>query len=219
MRKVSVRLDDARAKKLDQIYDFYGFTSATESDNLKAMVDMLHDLTQNRINSQAVSNKLAEHQDGKIDTDCALRIKASQLIKVLKGEGTAYKYQDVFYCVQWEKGKVKRQLKLVTPLVCEICSLLKEKAAQEPDIIIEPEEIEQPAPMITIPQSTTASTKPNPQDVPNSFNCDKKGCRVHYAVCFECREKQFLTYRACILANPQIAIALAFWKKSSGLSK
>ena len=216
MRKVSVRLDDARAAQLDKIYSYYGFTSDVESDNIKAIVDMLHKLTLNHINSQTVTAKMGEHETAIVNIDCSLRITTQKLVRALDNEGEpCWENQNVNYCVQWERGRVKRQLKLESTETCEICSLLKANWLSEQEDLNEPERpemapaIRQPL-TVTIPQSQ--STPAKPQEVPNSFDCDKKRCKVHYAVCFECRAKDYLMYKGCILANPQIAIALAYWK-------
>lgn len=219
MGVITFRLDDSGLKKLDAIFAFYGFTSQTATDNFVAMINMVHDLTMNRINSQIVADKLSEHQNKPIDTTCNMRIKVLQLVRVLaKGAvKPTYAMQDIFYCVQWEKGKVKRQLKLVTPLVCEICSILREKWLETPIIMPAPEPapIRQPL-MVTVPNSRPEPVKP--QVPPNSFQCEQSRCNVHYTVCLgSCKVKQHFDYIACLKANPEIAQALDYWKnKFSG---
>ncbi len=216
--QVSYRLDAERAKKLEQLFAYYGFTG-NDSEKHKAMLDMLFDVMLNRNNSQSVNDQLAKHPEGNISIECPLRVKVPQIVKVLKGEKVVYQNQDFFYCVQWEKGKVRRQLKLISPLVCQICTLLKEQMVNEPQVIAEPVEIEEsiasPAITFSVPAANSLKRAPRPELPMATWECEKKRCKVYYTVCFKCRKDSYLTYMGCIKANPQIALALAYWQKTS----
>ena len=133
--------------------------------------------------------------------------------------------QDVYFCVQWEKGKVKRQLKILSPEVCKICSALRMQwlEAQAHILPVEPE-AEKPTPLrqpltVTIPQSQSAPAKIKPREVANSWTCEKSDSTVHYTVCFNCRETNYNTFLGCLKIHPQIALAIAYWRQTLGNKK
>lgn len=233
MRQVSYRLDDIRAEKLNKIFSFYGFSSTVESENHKALIDLLYELTTNRINSQIVGDKLAEHQGGEIDIFCNQRVTVPKLVRVLtkqnvtrrKKDGSTETYdvltpnwalQDVSFCVQYERGKVRRQLKLESKHTCEICKLLTEKYLEEQtSAVFEPAEIKPERIPVTVQQNKSQSEpiKARPQNLPDAtWICDKTNEKVYYTVCLKCRHERYLTFKSCILANPKIGLALAYWQ-------
>ena len=215
MRTISYRLDDERAQRLEKLFTEYGFSGTATAQHIK-LLDMLFALADNRRNSQTVAESTA---NALAEKDCNLRIKAKQLIRVLgKDDKPAYAEQDVFFCVQWKAGTVKKQLKLITTDVCDICIKLREKWLEEQNKeIADFTEITTPAPQpiaLTVPLSQPAPMQP--AKVPNTFYCDRQRCDVHYSVCFGCRAKNSGDYYMCLRANPETAKALAYWKALSG---
>ncbi len=223
MRIVGYRLDDARAKKLDKLFSQYGFNSDTASKNHTDLLDLLFDLTANGINSQKIAKGLSERDKTQPNEKCNLLIKTKQIVRVLDANSElAYEYQDVFYCLQWEKGKVKRQLKIISEETCKICQLLKAAWLEEQPDPADPaaqEAPEQPppTPLLTMPPSPPQ--QPRPESIPNSFECERNHVTVHYTVCFECRATTSGVYYNCLRANPEIAKALDYWKKISPTGK
>ena len=222
MIPIRFRLDDERAKKLDKFLTQYGFTKPNASDNYRDLLDMIFQMSENQKNAKAVTQQReAIHS---VDIKCDLRVKAEQLVRALDSEGkTCWREEKVYFCVQWSKGKVAKQLKLITTDVCIICSLLKAQWKAEPDNTAEEitkikeankkeREIEQP---ITV----AAAPTPKPEKVMNSWDCEAKGYGVHYTVCFNCRTKDSIMYFGCLRCHPEIAKALDYWKKVSPTGK
>jgi hypothetical protein len=219
MRTISYRIDDERAKKLDSLFAQYEFTAETASANHMALFDMLFEIAQNNKNSQTISETLARHKENEKTERCPLQIETTQIIRVLGADDKpAYENQKVLYCIQWEKGKVKRQLKLITSDVCAICKALKEKWLEEtPEIIPDDSpRAEQPRQILaTIPNSRPEPPQLTPAQVMNSWNCEKAGCIVHYSVCADCKAKNANAYYGCLRLNPEIAKALAYWNSQT----
>lgn len=153
-RQVGYRLKPDADKKLKAVFDKIGANSTTESDNHVALIEWAYTAVQQQQNSKAVGDKLSE--SGSIDVSCNMRTSRKELIRILGREDKpVYTEQTVSYCVQWEKGKVKRQLKLISPAVCTICSILRAKMAEQPEPELLEPEAEQPAdiqPLVEAPR-------------------------------------------------------------------
>ncbi|MGD6808217.1 MAG: hypothetical protein ACQCN3_00800 [Candidatus Bathyarchaeia archaeon] len=189
---------------------------------------------QQRKNVKAVAESLGTHQDAhqdEINIDCPLRFTVEKLVRDLdpQTQKPIWKKKAVAYCLQYEKGKVRRQLRLEdNKLVCEICSLLREHEATQPA----PAPVEQiePTPLrpvIEQPLSTVEVQPTKPairaeQKTVNSWQCPHRpeGELVHYTVCLTaCKEKHNAAYMECIYLHPDIALNLAYWQKQERLSK
>jgi len=224
LRIVGYRLDDARAKKLDAVFAYYKFTDDRATANHIALLDMIFDLTENRINSQTVAEKQSDHQNHKVNTACNLRVSRKEIVRVLdKNADLAYEEQTVCYCVQWDKGKVRRQLKLVTDGVCEICSLLNEeylKRQAEAEAELEkpyaaPPAIQQRQTITQPPTMPTKQAPPTKREPINTWRCPRRadGSEVHYTSCFDCKADRRAVYVACIMEHTDIGINLAYWQR------
>ncbi len=91
MRKTSpiaFRPDEAQAKKIAELLAYYGLNSESQSDNILSLFEKLHEITENRKNSQRIGDALAEHENKPIDIACNCRITVKQLVRVLDPDNT-----------------------------------------------------------------------------------------------------------------------------------
>jgi hypothetical protein len=124
--QVSFRLDSEREKKLEEILNHYGLSSAgNATENYRSLIDQLHLALVNAKNAQTLIK--ADAENNAVDISCPLRFKAEKILKDVdpKTRKTFFKKGFVPYCFQWEKGKLKRPLELINAVEqCRRCKPL-----------------------------------------------------------------------------------------------
>lgn len=244
MQQISYRLDDDRERKLKAVFNFYNLTSDTASENHKALIDILYMLTTNHKNSVTIAERQCDSAANTQLIPCNCRIVVPKWLKAYEKKTVHYKdgstadimaptyiLQDTFYCVQWDRGKLRRQMKLESTDTCEICKLLteeylREQEAQRQSFEEEAREatVEPPKQPVIIAAPTPAPepvqpTKPAPRTekrVINSWACPRmrNGEGVHYSVCLDdCKVERKAVYMECIMTHSDIALNLAHWQR------
>lgn len=177
MRIISVRIDDKLAKQYEELLAYIGCTGENESELLRAFIQRLHDKLLMAKNSQAASDALGKHETTPIDTSCSLRIRTEVTAKG--------KTQEFFYCLFFKPNTPVRQIKLVSPAVCEVCCLIREQRMREPIKEIEPpiSDVTEQGAVIAQPiysEPTPKKTKwtpPTKEHLQKAFSYNKDGSK------------------------------------------
>lgn len=158
MDRIAVRLNAKEGKSAEAILDFFGAKGESESERWRDLLTILSDKREQALNSQNIGERLGNQQKP-IDLTCNLRFSVKEQKRSKAG---TVELVETFYCVYLRQGKPIRQIKLVSPVVCEICSILREQWSEEP----EEEIIEAPANPTPVYVPTVAPTLSAPIRAP-----------------------------------------------------
>lgn len=191
MSRISVRLDDKRAKSLSELYQLLGVTGECDADNFRDFVDRLQSKLVLAKDSQAIGKALGEHQNKPVDTTCNLRVQVKETVYHKVGTEIV----DRLYCLQFKEGVLKRQLKLVAPIVCEVCRLIREQLLEETQ---NDQPTEAPITVPTTPANQFSMYKGTTQ--PKHYDtryCPDSTCHVPLVKCDRCKTDNSIKWYAC----------------------
>jgi hypothetical protein len=215
MKVVSFRLDDERAKKLNDLLIKLGIITDNKTDAFKELIDRLAKLDADTQNTKTL---IESESNGGVDIACPLRFKADKIVRdVDPATGKTYfKHSLLCFCHQFERGKTKKPLELINPLeMCKRCVILKKAWLDAQPEPAEPEAETPPPTLRPLPQILNTPTQKATAltimtDTTNPIiRCERKHTDLHYTRCLTtCKTTTPPVYFACRTANPEIAKTL-----------